>query len=99
MDELGATLARRGDERVRVEVRRDRNDRVGDARVQCVLVAGACNRDGAQTEAAARGEDADGDLAAVGDQQRPSLAHRPPRLSIPHGGWRSPRGLVRFRTR
>jgi hypothetical protein len=48
--------------------------------VQRVLVSRTGDRHGAQTETAARGEDADGDLAAVGDQQRPSLAHRPPTL-------------------
>jgi hypothetical protein len=82
VDELRAALAPGVHQRGRVEVRRNRDDGVGDAGVQRALVSRPGDRDGAQSEPATRGEDADGDLAAVGDQQRsPVTTHR--RRSLP----------------
>jgi hypothetical protein len=75
VNELGARRAGGRDESVGVEVRRDVDRGVRDPRMESMLVAGPHRGDRADAQAPARREDAGGDLAAIGNEER-SPAHR-----------------------
>ena len=69
MDSVGAGPLRGADVLLRVQVRRDLDGLVGDARMQRRPVVGRDDRDGRDPELAAGAKDADGDLAAVRYQE------------------------------
>ena len=80
MHRVRAALARRTHDLRRVEVRRDRDDRVRRPRMQRSGVVRRDDGDGLDPERAARAEDPERDLTAVGDQQ---AAHAPMTLRTP----------------
>src|SRR5439155_7409173 len=69
MDRVRACLLRSSDVLLREEVARDLDRLVRRARVQRALVVGRDDGDGRDSELTARAEDAQRDLAAVGDEQ------------------------------
>jgi hypothetical protein len=71
MDRIRARLLRRADVLLREEVAPDLDGRVSGARVQRALIVGSDDGDGRDPELAAGAEDAQGDLAAVGDEELP----------------------------
>ncbi len=79
MDELRVGFARGRHERRSVEVRRNLDRVVGDARVERVRIARTDDGDRPDPEAAARREDANRDLAAVRHQEPPRRRPSPPR--------------------
>ena len=70
MDHVGAGLRGHRDHGVDVEVVRHANGHVGGAYVRRRAVQVGVERDRAQAQAASGAEDAQRDLAAVGDQDR-----------------------------
>ena len=68
----------------------DVNRAVGEADVEALAVGGRVHGDGLDAELAAGADDADRDLAAVGDQD--ALEHEPSRLEL--GSFRAPRGRL-----
>ena len=93
VDERRARGERRRDERIGVEVGRHLDRLVGDPRVHGTGIARPGHGHRPDAEPPARGEDADRDLTAVGDEELPSGAHR--RDTIPSG--RIGRGMVTVR--
>jgi hypothetical protein len=75
VDELGACAAGGRDQSLRVQVGRDVDRGVRDPRVQRLLVPGPDRRDRRDAESPTGREDPDGDLAAIGNEER-SPAHR-----------------------
>ena len=66
------------------------NRAVGEADVEALAVGGRVHGDGLDAELAAGADDADGDLAAVGDQD--ALEHGLSRLEL--GSFRAPRARL-----
>ncbi len=76
VDERRARRERRRDERLGIEVGRHLDRLVGDPRVQGTGVARPGHGHRPDAEPPARGEDADSDLTAIGNEELPSGAHR-----------------------
>ena len=72
------------------ERRPDVNRALGEADVEALAVGGRVHGDGLDAELATGADDADRDLAAVGDQD--PLEHEPSRLEL--GSFRAPRGRL-----
>ncbi|MEP7225342.1 MAG: hypothetical protein ABI783_10340 [Actinomycetota bacterium] len=71
MDGVGTCLLRRADVFLGVEISRDLDGLVGRASMQRIGVVRGGHGHGPDVELAARTEDANGDLAAVGYEQLP----------------------------
>ena len=71
MDRVRAGALGGPDVLLRVEVARDLDRLVGDARMERAAIVRRGHRDGADPELAAGAEDPDGDLAAVRHQEPP----------------------------
>ena len=69
MNRIGTRLLRRANVLGGIEVAGDLHDLVGDACVEGLAIVGRRDGDRLDAEPLARPEDADGDLAAVGDEQ------------------------------